>query len=384
MNDFSYLDPNTAYLDAACQSLRPQLVIDTLNHYYHEHNSCGERVKYPWGEKTDQLVESTRQKVLKLLKLKNKDYFTSFTLNTTYGINLLLNSIDPKYIKKVVTSDIEHNSPFLATISLSQRLHIPRVVLTRHDDGSLPLETNFQGAVVIVNCAANFDGRQLLNLKEVIKKVHADGGIIIIDAAQAMAHYHTMLEKTEADAICFSAHKMYAASLGVIVTRRDLLPKLTPAFLGGGMVDDVFQDGYLLSAENKDHTYTIFEPGLQAWAEIISLGTAIDWLEHRTKKDQANLSAYTQELYDFLLDKPKVHLVNQEPNPTMSFYVDGMDSHLIGAALGKQGIMTRTGYFCAHYYLDKIRHLPPLVRCSLSYATRDSDIDRVKSALKNL
>lgn len=384
MNDFSYLDPNTTYLDAACQSLRPQPVIGALNQYYLKHNSCGERVKYPWGEKTDQLVEATRQKVLKLLKLKNKDYFTSFTLNTTYGINLLLNSIDPKYIKKVVTSDIEHNSPFLATISLSQRLHIPRVVLTRHDDGSLPLEENFRDAVVVVNCAANFDGRQLLNLKEVIKKVHADGGIIIIDAAQAMAHYHDMLEKTNADAICFSAHKMYAASLGVIVARRDLLPKLTPAFLGGGMVDDVFADRYLLSAENKDHAYTIFEPGLQAWAEIISLGTAIDWLNSRTKNDQANLSAYTQELYDFLLDKPKVHLVNQEPNPTMSFYVDGMDSHLIGAALGKQGIMTRTGYFCAHYYLDKVRHLPPLVRCSLSYATRASDIDRVKSALKNL
>lgn len=384
MNDFSYLDPNTTYLDAACQSLRPQPVIGALNQYYLKHNSCGERVKYPWGEKTDQLVEATRQKVLKLLKLKNKDYFTSFTLNTTYGINLLLNSIDPKYIKKVVTSDIEHNSPFLATISLSQRLHIPRVVLTRHDDGSLPLKENFRDAVVVVNCAANFDGRQLLNLKEVIKKVHADGGIIIIDAAQAMAHYHTMLEKTEADAICFSAHKMYAASLGVIVARRDLIPKLQLSFIGGGMVDDVFADHYLLSAENKDHAYTIFEPGLQAWAEIISLGTAIDWLNSRTKKDHENLSAYTKELYDFLSDKPKVHLVNQEPNPTTSFYVDGMDSHLIGAALGKQGIMTRTGYFCAHYYLDKVRHLPPLVRCSLSYATRDSDIDRVKSALKNL
>ena len=65
----------------------------------------------------------------------------------------------------------------------------------------------------------------------------------------------------------------------------------------------------------------------------------------------------------------------------MSFYVDGMDSHLLGAALGAEGIMARTGYFCVHYYLDKVLKLPPLVRFSLSYATRESDIERVKQVM---
>ncbi len=384
MKDFDYLDHKSVYLDAACQSLRPQLVIAAMERYYYQHNSCGERVKYPWGEQTDELVDDARKKVLKLLKLKSKDYFVSFTLNTTYGINLILNSLNPAQLRKVVTSDIEHNSPFLATMALSQNLDIPRVVLSRNDDGSLPLDEDFQGAVVVVNCAANFDGRQLTNLKDVVKKVHLDGGIIIIDAAQAMAHYHEMLEKTEADAICFSAHKMYAASLGVIVARRDLVPKLQLRFVGGGMVDDVFADHYLLSAENKDHTYTIFEPGLQAWAEIISLGAAIDWLEKRKKSDKAQLLACTQELDEFLRSKAKVHMVGTQANPTMSFYVEGIDSHLLGAALGKEGIMARTGYFCAHYYLDKVRHLPPLVRFSLSYATTPKDIEKVKKALRNI
>ena len=90
MNDFDYLGEDAVYLDAACQSLRPRPVVEALNQYYFEHNSCGERVKYAWGIKTDELVESTRRKVLDLLKLKAKDYFVSFTLNTTYGINLLL------------------------------------------------------------------------------------------------------------------------------------------------------------------------------------------------------------------------------------------------------------------------------------------------------
>lgn len=385
MADFDYLDEKTVYLDAACQSLRPRLVVEVLNKYYYEYNSCGERVKYPWGEKTDVLVEDARKKVLKLLKLKGKDYFVSFTLNTTYGVNLLLNEIDQKCVQKVVTSEIEHNSPFLATMAMSQRLGIPRVVLKRAEDGSLLMEDeDFVGAVVVINCAANFDGRRCANLKEVVKRVHKDGGIIIIDAAQAMAHYHEILEKTEADAICFSAHKMYAPSLGVMVVRRDLVPKLKLSFIGGGMVDDVFSDHYLLSAEKKELTHTIFEAGLQAWGEIVAFGEAIDWLEKRSKVEKKRLLEYTAELDEFLRGKEKVRMVGNEPNPTMSFYVEGMDSHLLGAALGKEGIMARTGYFCAHYYLDKVCKYPPLVRFSLSYATRESDIARVKKALAKI
>ncbi len=393
MGDFDYLGAGEVYLDAACQSLRPRPVVEAMERYYFEHNSCGERVKYKWGVETDELVEGTRKKVLKLLKLSSKDYFVSFTLNTTYGVNLLLNSIDSKFVEKVVTSEIEHNSPFLATMNVAERLGVPRVVLKRFPDGGLMYEgEDFKGAVVAVNCAANFDGRRLTNLKEVVKRVHEDGGIVIIDAAQAMAHYHEMLEKTEADAICFSAHKMYAASLGVMVVRRDLIPRLRLSFVGGGMVDDVFEDRYILSATgNKDHAHTIFEAGLQAWGEIISLGAAIDWLSKRTKEDKKRLVACTEELDGFLRSREKVKMVGaiengvvverHEANPTMSFYVEGVDSHLLGAALGKEGIMARTGYFCAHYYLDKVLGLPPLVRFSLSYATREEDIERVKKVM---
>ncbi len=386
MNDFDYLGEKTVYVDAACQSLRPKPVVEALTRYYFEHNSCGERVKYPWGEKTDALVEGTRKKVLKLLKLKAKDYFVAFTLNTTYGINLLLNEIKPELVKKVVTSEIEHNSPFLATMALAKRLGVPRVVLERLDTGALDYrEGDFQKAVVVVNCASNFDGRQMKNIAQVVKQVHKEGGIIIIDAAQAMAHYHELLEKTEADAICFSAHKMYAPSLGVIVARRDLVPKLNQTFIGGGMVDDVTMDGYELSAlGNKEHVHTIFEPGLQAWGEIVALGEAIDWLGARTKADKQRLEDCTRELDEFLRGKEKVKMVGWEANPTMSFYVEGLDSHLLGAALGKEGIMARTGYFCAHFYLDKVCKYSPLMRFSLSYATRESDIERIKEVMSRI
>ena len=60
MSDFAYLKTQDIYLDAACQSLRPRPVIEALNDYYVNFNSCGERVKYPWGITTDQKVSATR------------------------------------------------------------------------------------------------------------------------------------------------------------------------------------------------------------------------------------------------------------------------------------------------------------------------------------
>lgn len=385
MNDFDYLKENDIYFDSACQSLRPRPVIDALNRYYTEHNSCGERVKYAWGRKTDELVEATREKVLKYLKLKGRDYSVSFTLNTTYGINLLLSQIKDGIFDKVMTSDIEHNSPFLATMSFAKRQGIPREIMTREDNGSINIgDYDFTKALVVVNCASNIDGRKLLNIKELIKAVHKAGGSIIIDAAQALGHSADILYKTEADAICSSAHKMYGPSLGIMIVRRDFFKKIETGFIGGGMVDDVERDSYKLSAENPDHAYTKFESGLQAWGEIIAFGAAIDWLEKLPKSDHENLAQNAQRLFDFLNNHPRVHLINREPNPTMSFYIDKLDSHLVGEALSDEGIMARTGYFCVHYYLDHVKHYPPLIRFSLGYHVRPSDVDKTIKILERM
>jgi cysteine desulfurase/selenocysteine lyase len=382
MDDFGYLGEGDAYFDAACQSLRPQPVIDSLNDYYTQFNSCGERVKYAWGRKTDELVAGTRAKVLKLLKLSSRDYFTSFTLNTTYGINLVLSQVRGGIFQKVMTSDIEHNSPFLATIALSERLNIPREVMVREPNGAIDLaKYDFAKAIVVLGAVSNIDGRKLENVKELVKAVHKAGGIVIIDAAQALSHNHELLEKTEADAICASAHKMYAPSLGIIIARKDLLAKLDVGFIGGGMVDDVTQDAYQLSAENDAHIHSRFEAGLQAWGEIIALGTAIDWLAH---KDRKPLQKNSKAIFDFLRAEPRVKLINTEPASTISFYVEGLDSHLLGAALSREGIMVRTGYFCAHYYLAHEHNLPPLVRVSLGLHNREADVLKFETAMRKV
>ena len=403
VNDFAYLKVGQSYFDSACQSLRPQPVIDALNRYYKEFNSCGERVKYKWGRITDEKVQLTRDRVLGYLKLRKKDYFVSFTLNTTYGLNLILSQFNPQLanIKTVVTSEIEHNSPFLSTISFARKNQIERRVIARNSDGSVSLNDIPDCALVILNAASNIDGRILKNIQAVIKHIHRHHGFIIIDAAQAMAHNHEILQKTEADAICFSAHKMYAPSLGGIIMKKDFVKYIDTNFIGGGMVDDVDLETYLLSSEDPDHLYTKFEAGLQSWGEIVALDEAIDWLEKIPKQKQLALTENTEKIFNFFkeygtvgnidLEKTKrdqsdrkLHLLNYEPAKTMSFYVDGLNSHLLGEALAEEGIMVRTGYFCVHYYLDRKMHFPPLVRISLGYHNTPDDVNKLLTTLKKV
>ena len=68
----------------------------------------------------------------------------------------------------------------------------------------------------------------------------------------------------------------------------------------------------------------------------------------------------------------------------MSFYVDGLNSHLLGEALAEEGIMVRTGYFCVHYYLDHKMHFPPLVRISLGYHNTPDDVNKLLTALRKV
>ncbi len=170
---------------------------------------------------------------------------------------------------------------------------------------------------------------------------------------------------------------MYAPSLGVMVVKKDFLEKLDTTFIGGGMVDDVFRDEFKPSYDNPDKFYTKFESGLQAFGEIIAFGKAIDWLESVPKKAHVEFESLCKELFEFLNDQPRIHLLNQKSSSVFSFYVDGIDSHLFGAALADEGIRVRTGYFCVHYYLSHEKNYPPLIRISLGLHNNQNDIDKI-------
>lgn len=385
LSDFAYLDADSIYADSACQSLRPQPVIDALNEYYQTYNACGGRVKYEWGNKVDQAVSETRQAVLDLLKLSARNYAVSFTLNTTYGLNLLLQQLPSGKFSKIITSNIEHNSVFLPTMTAAKRLDLPRLVLNRRQDGALDYQqADLTNAVVVINAVSNIDGRKLTNIKQLISDAHEAGGIVIIDAAQAVAHHADLLHNIEADAICFSAHKMYSASLGVVVANKGLLSLIEADYVGGGMVSHVSKDGFELVASEPESK---LEPGLQAFGEIIALGAAIKWL-NKVKPAGQNKSEYigglSQQLFDGLKKMKGLTLINNQASPVISFYTDKYDAHRLAVFLSTAGIMARSGYFCCHYYLKEESALPPLLRLSIGLHNTPEDINKIIETLNKL
>lgn len=383
VSDFAYLDRKNIYLDSACQTLRPQQVIDAMDEYYREYNSCGGRVKYEWGIKLDEKIKETRKKILNFVGKSSSKYAVAFTLNTTYGLNLVLSQLPPKFTK-IITSDIEHNSVFLPTMTAAKRLNIPRIVFRRSGDGSLVYgKGDLPGGVAVLNSMSNIDGRELVNLKEITSDLHKAGGIILIDAAQGVGHAQELIRASDFDALFFSGHKMYGPSIGVIVIKKTLLTALDIGFVGGGMVEEVEEDAYRLISDPDDLSSRL-EVGLQNFAGIVGLSACLDWIKSYKQEGvaaQINQEKLARLLFDELSRIPTLKIVNGSPGPIVSFYSDKIDAHRLAIFLSTQNIMVRSGYFCCHYYLKKMKKYPPLVRVSLGL---NNTKEQVESFVKTL
>lgn len=385
VKDFGYLADDSLYFDSACQTLRPQPVIDAVNEYYTSYNACGERVKYDWGRRVDEKIGRARQAMIRLAGKSEADYDCAFTLNTTYGINLLLSQLPPRTFKRVVVSEIEHNSVFLPSITWAKRLGMERLVLPRQPDGSVQYEPGeLERAVVVLNTTSNVDGSCLVNGEQLIKDTHKADGIVILDGAQTAGHDPRILKNLDFDALCFSGHKMYAPSLGVIIIKKRFAEQLRVDYIGGGMVQDVGLDGYTLV---PGEPASRLEAGLQNFAGIIGLGAAAAWLrDYRPEGyEQRQRSSYLSvKLFDGLANIDSLRLFNRAPSPIISFYSDKIDAHKLAIYLSARNIMVRSGYFCCHYWLDAKRHMPPLLRVSLGLNNTENQIDELISSISSV
>lgn len=384
LSNFDYIEKNQYYLDSACQTLRPQQVIDAQNEYYQTYNACGERVKYKWGIKVDEKVEECRENLLTYCGKSSKDYTVVFTLNTTYGINLILHQLNPKGFKQIITSESEHNSVFLPTITFAKRNNIPRIVLKRQDDGAVDFEKeNLSNSIVVLNTVSNIDGRKLINLKDLNEKVHKENGILLLDCAQNFSHGTENLKKVDFDAAFGSGHKMYGPSIGFIIIKKSLIKNLDHFMIGGGTVTDVQKDTFNLIDEDHELHATL-ELGLQNWAGIIGLNEALDWLtkyrpEGRSRDEHEEY--LSTKLFEGLKSIKDLKVFNKEKSTTMSIYSDKIDAHRLGLYLSEQNIMCRSGYFCCHYYLKNLLKMPPLLRISFGLHNKESDIDYLLDVL---
>ena len=143
--DFPLLGKEGVYFDNACQSLRPQFVIDAMNEYYNEYPACGGRSMHHLATKVTHKCDEARDAVANFLHAKRKEEIV-FTRNTTEGINLVAHSLGLKEGDIVITSDKEHNSNLIPWQVLKEKLGIEHKIIFSKEDFTIASKQSLEAA----------------------------------------------------------------------------------------------------------------------------------------------------------------------------------------------------------------------------------------------
>ena len=358
--DFPTIRKNKGiYLDSACQSLRPDQVIQSMTDYYENYPACGGRSVHSMATKVSVAIDECRETLASFFGTKDPECYI-FTKNSTEGLNTAAFGLDLKKGDVVVTTDSEHNSNHVPWLRLRDTIGIERRFSKSGKTGEFDIESfkacmDSKVKVVSVQHTNNVTGCSV-PVKAVTEIAHDHGAVVIIDGAQAAPHMPVDLSKIDADIYCCSVHKMLGPSgMGIMYGKREILEKLRPLTVGGGTVGLTTYDSVTL-APIPDR----FEAGLLNYAGIIGTKAALDYL---SKIGMDNVESWDTELMrcamSNLEDIKNLHLVGPEqPGKrcgVLSFNIDGLASHDIAMMLDSMsGVMIRSGMHCAHpFYVSR-------------------------------
>ncbi len=377
--DFPILkNEDIIYFDNACQSLRPQTVIDAINEYYQNYSACEGRSMHKFGEKVTRKCKESREIVAKFIGAKKKEEII-FTRNATEGINLVAKSLKMKEGEGVLLSDKEHNSNLIPWQIKARKEKLFLRILHSCDDNTFDLN-KFEQIVsgenikfISIVHTSNLDG--VSNpIADIIKISHKYGALVLIDCAQSASHQKINVKKLNVDFAVFSGHKMLGPSgIGFLYGKYDLLKEMDPFMVGGDTVEfSTYDDFKLLPPPNK------FEAGLQNYAGIIGLTEAIKYLQKVGFKNIIKQEAKINKIItDELLQIPGIEIIGpkdyRKRGGIVSFTVKNMDNHQVALMLDSvKNIMVRSGQFCVHSWFND-RKIKNAVRVSLSFYNTEKE-----------
>ena len=181
---------------------------------------------------------------------------------------------------EILLTEMEHHANIVPWQQLAERTGAVLRCTPITDDGLLGLDdcsTNLlteRTRLVAVTAVSNVLGT-INPVAEIIRRAHAAGAMVLVDAAQSVPHPATDVQALGVDFLAFSGHKMLGPSgVGVLYGRRELLEAMPPFLGGGSMIRRVRLDGF----EPADLPAK-FEAGTPPIVPAIGLGAAIDYLK---------------------------------------------------------------------------------------------------------
>jgi cysteine desulfurase / selenocysteine lyase len=381
--------PPLIYLDNACMSLRPQQVIDEISRYYTSMSACAGRSNHRLARAVADAVEKSRDTIARFIGAKYKEEVI-FTRNTSEGFNLVAHSLALTKGDIVVTSDKEHNSNLVPWLQLVKTVGITHKVVKSKADNTFDMEalTNIleqkQVKLVSLTHTANLDG-VTFPINDIAAVVHRAGALLMVDGAQSVPHKEVDVTKLDIDFLAFSGHKLCGPSgMGVLYGKRALLEKLEGFMVGGDTVDyTTYTDFRLLPIPEK------FEAGLQDYAGIMGMATAIDYV---TKIGMRAIEVREKELNqimtDGLVDEERIRVIgpldSELRSGIFSFWVEGVNPHQISLLLDESyGIMVRSGQHCVHSWFHD-QGIPGSVRASAYFYNTPGEANRFVEAVKQI
>ena len=348
-------DKPLVYLDSANTSQKPRVVIDALAEFMATQNAPINRSAYHLAAQATERFESTRSKIAAFINAP-RAHEIIFTKNATESLNLAILSWGRANLNSgdvVVLTHMEHH----ANIVPWHMLVAERGIVLRW----IPLTSDFQLDLTdldsILSGAKVLSFTSMSNVLGTINPVerlcaaaHNVGALAIVDACQSVPHQPTDVQAWGADLVAFSSHKMCGPSgVGILWGREDLLNAMPPFLGGGNMIADVRVDGFTTAPlPNK------FEAGTPAIAEVIALGTAVDYLTglgmHEVRRHEIELSSYVLGMLkgrfgdDITIHGPSNPEVR---GATFSFAFRGIHPHDLSQVLDQHNVCVRAGHHCA-------------------------------------
>lgn len=373
------------FLDNASTTFKPDSVINAVNQYLNNETSNSHRGDYDLCYNADKRIAEARQTVAKFINA-NEDEVV-FTSGTSMSINLVAYGYAMKYLTKddeILLTEAEHASNVLPWFKVSEitGCKISYIPLTK--EGRLTLENvkkSIGTATKIISIAqvTNVLG-YITDVKSIAKLAHENNILLMCDGAQSVPHMKIDVKDLDVDFLTFSGHKMCGPTgIGVLYGKYELLDKMDPVFVGGGMNAKFFMNGEVKYLNPP----TKFEAGTLNIEGIYGLEAAVHYIENLGLD---NIRKYEEDLRKYLISRleevPNIVIYNKEAESgIVTFNIKGVFAQDEATYLNSKGIACRSGQHCAKILNDFLKEVAT-VRCSLYFYNTKEEIDYFVETLK--
>lgn len=383
-------NPGLVFLDNAASSQKPQYVIDGVSDFVASSYANIHRGLYSLSEKSEDAYRYSKQLVGELLNCKSSEII--YTYNSTYGINLIAQSLVISEIIKpwdtVLIGIWEHHANTLPRQILGQRKGF--TVEFFNIDEQYEIDRNDfdqkytdKVKVVAVAQVSNVTGK-IYDVKKIKSKLR-DDTFYLIDGSQSVPNFPVDVQDIGCDCLVFTGHKMMAyTGIGAIYLKKDWIRSLEPLIRGWGTIEDVS-----IKTHSLVHTAGKFEAGTPNIIGAVSLAKALEYIKsiwgmEKIREHEQKLVKICLEWFEKYKDKVTIFWPTMAGNTSttdgrvavFSFtLMDNTNFNNIGETFAQENIAVRCGGHCA-YPLHK--HFNKSWTCRMSAYIYNDEADITK------